>query len=80
MQPTMFTNNIVIEKKYRGQKLQEGDVIRYDNGDGYTIHRIKGNYMDAGGYYWIQGDNNKYADGEIYPENITHVVVGVLYE
>lgn len=81
MQPTIFTGNILIEKKYRNEDLDEGDIIRFKREDGYAIHRIKGDYTDLEnyGYFITQGDNNRYDDGKVYPENITHIVIGVLY-
>ena len=76
MQPSIFDGNILIEKRYLGEELSEGQIVRFLRDDGYAvIHRIRANYGDK---YYIQGDSLK--DGEIVEKNkITHVVVGVLF-
>lgn len=79
MQPTMFTGNKGIMKEYNGQELKEGMIIRFKNQNGYIIHRIKGNYLDTQGYLVTIGDSKRYHDTPIYPENITDIVVGVLF-
>ena len=76
MQPTIFTNNIVCYRKYIGQELKEGQIIRFeDNGD-FLIHRIKGIY---GNYVLTHGDNNLYSEIVNYTK-ITDVAIGVIYK
>lgn len=77
MQPTYFTDNMVITRIYNGEKLREGQIVVYkDDNNDKVSHRIKGIYPD---YILLQGDNNRYAE-KITRTQIERVVVGVLYE
>lgn len=80
MQPTVFTNNILIVRDYdfkTNKQLKEGQIIGFiDNQRKLTVHRIKGVYDD---YYITQGDNNPESE-KVRSENIQFVVVGVLYK
>lgn len=78
MTPTIFDDNVVIDKEYNnGDELIEGMIIRFKNKDGdYTIHRIKGVYED---YVVTQGDANEGDDGRIDNNDITHIIIGVLF-
>lgn len=77
MQPSIFDGNTLIEKKYDGNStLKSGSIIRFvrDNGQA-VIHRVRADY---GNKVYVQGDSLK--EGEIIDKNqITHVVIGVLY-
>ncbi len=76
MQPTFFTGNTLIKQAYGGQALNEGDIISYrSEGGGKRVHRIKAVYNQ---YYVVQGDNNL-VNEQISPDNITDLVVGVIY-
>lgn len=79
MQPTIFTGHEAIIKDYEDQILREGMIIIYDTERGSIGHRISGNYLNTNGYVTTRGDNNQYFD-TVYPENITGIVVGVLYD
>lgn len=83
MRPTMFTGHTMLLKEYnREMELEEGMIVRFEHTeDDYWIHRIEGNYLYDGGekgYLFTRGDNR--GSGEkVYPENITHTVVGTVY-
>ncbi len=77
MQPAIFDNNTLIEKKYDGiSQLQAGQIVRYIRNDGTAvIHRIRADY---GNKVYVQGDALK--EGEIIEkERITHLIIGVLF-
>ena len=75
MQPTIFDQNIMIEKRYDGGVLEEGQIIRFLRGDQAVIHRVRADYGDM---VYVQGDSLK--EGEIIEKTkITHVVIGVLF-
>ena len=76
MRPTIFAGNKLIEIEYTNQQLREGQIIIFKTVDGFTAHRIKGIYGD---YVTTQGDNNQ-AHEYVNYENITHIVIGVLYK
>lgn len=79
MRPTMFSGHTMLLENYNNQELEEGDIIRFNTQSGAVAHRIEGDYsFREEGYYLTRGDNN---DGreKISPENITHIVKGVLY-
>ena len=75
MQPSIFDSNILIEKKYHNETLQEGQIIRFMRGNEAVIHRVRADY---GNSVFVQGDSLK--QGEIIPKDkITHIVIGVLF-
>lgn len=75
MQPSIFDSNILIEKKYHNETLQEGSIIRFMRGNEAVIHRVRADY---GSTVFVQGDSLK--EGEIISKDkITHIVIGVLY-
>lgn len=77
MQPTLFTNNKIILKKYKNKdELKEGQIIYYDAGGEKRVHRIKGLYDK---YLVVQGDNLS-TEEVIKYDQIEYIVVGVLYE
>ena len=78
MQPAIFEGNKILVQPYIDQELKEGMIIRYYDERGEMIHRIKGVY-EKWGYVVTQGDNNGGDDGRVHLEDITDVVVGVLY-
>lgn len=78
MRPTIFSGNTVIGEEYTGENLDSGQIIAYDDGDGTTIHRVKGDYLESSGYVTAQGDNTDYEE-RVQREDINYVIVGVLY-
>ncbi len=76
MQPTIYDGNIVIEKTYSGQSLEEGQIVRFIRDDGTAIiHRVRADY---GNSVFVQGDSLK--EGEIInKDQITHIIIGVLF-
>lgn len=78
MRPTIFSGNTLLMQEYTGETLSEGQIIRFRNGDGYTVHRIEGVYTTSSGIYLTRGDNND-ASERVNQEDITHVVKGVLF-
>jgi hypothetical protein len=75
MQPTIFDQNIIIEKQYDGSALEEGQVVRFMRGSTAVVHRVRADYGDT---VYVQGDSLK--DGEIISKSqITHVIIGVLF-
>jgi len=80
MKPAISETSTLILKKYvPSMQLHEGDIIifktvNFPNG---VAHRISG---FSNGLILTKGDNNDFFDAyQIYPENITYIVVGVLY-
>ena len=78
MQPSIFDGNTMIGVPYNNQKLKEGMIIRYKENDNYVIHRIKGEYQKWG-YVITQGDNNNYEDNFVYLDQISDIIVGVIF-
>jgi len=77
MQPAIFDQNTLIERKYDGtSRLTEGQIVRYLRKDGTAvIHRIRADY---GVEVYVQGDSLK--DGEIIEKaRISHIIIGVLF-
>jgi len=76
MQPSIFDGNTLIEELYDGRKLEEGQLVRFlRDDDTAVIHRVRADY---GNTVSVQGDSLK--EREIISKNqITHVVIGVLY-
>lgn len=58
MQPTMYTGDLAIAYKQKGYAI--GDVIAFDTGEGFVIHRIVGGTPEDG--FIMQGDNNSWFD------------------
>ena len=77
MYPTIMIGNTLLLQKYpKYLKLKEGVIVRFNYGNATYVHRIKKIKLD--GKIITQGDN-VYETEEIYPENVTDIVVGVLY-
>ncbi|MBU0757618.1 MAG: S24/S26 family peptidase [Nanoarchaeota archaeon] len=76
MQPAIFDGNILIEKKYVGQKFMPGQIVRYLNKDGVpVVHRVRAVYDTT---LFVQGDNLDI--GEVISKtSVTHIVVGVIF-
>ena len=76
MQPTIYDGNLLVEKKYNNEQLQEGQIIRFMRSDGTAvIHRVRADYGER---VYVQGDSLK--DGEIInKDQITHLVIGILF-
>ncbi len=77
MQPTIFSGNAVLLEEYDGGSISEGEILRYEKGDGYVIHRVQANYLATSDYLLMRGDNNDQSS-RISQEQVTHRVVGVL--
>jgi len=79
MQPTLFTGNRLILKKFSGgiSDLREGQIVWVETQPEGWIHRIKGIYPE---YILTQGDNSPIADAKIQANQIKYIIVGVLYE
>lgn len=78
MQPTIWTENTVLYKKFNGDpdNIKEGHIIRFEQDGRTALHRVKGKYTN---YVVTQGDNNQTPDGRIKYENITHIAIAVIY-
>ncbi len=76
MQPVIFGQHTLIEMTYTGADLEEGQIIRFTRRNGEAvIHRVRADY---GSEVYVQGDSLK--EGEIInKDQITHIVIGVLY-
>jgi hypothetical protein len=79
MAPSIMHGDQLLLTKYRGRDLETGEIIRFkDSKDGYTFHRIVGDYEERG-YVQTQGDAvDSYQHVRL--ENVTHVVRGVVYD
>ena len=76
MQPAVFDGNTLIQIKYEGGDLLEGQIIRFLREDGQAvIHRVRADY---GSTIFVQGDSLN--EGEIIiKDRVTHIIVGVLF-
>jgi hypothetical protein len=76
MQPVIFDGNTMIQKRYDGERLEEGHIVRFMRNDGQAvIHRVRADYGDT---VYVQGDSLR--EGEIIDKSrITHLVIGVLF-
>lgn len=75
MLPTMNENTKVL---FAEQSVNIGDIIIYENGGSFWIHRIIG---EDGGCWLLQGDANRYNNQiEYVPKDaIIYRVMGILY-
>ena len=76
MIPVIFEGNTLIIDKYYGQKLEAGMIIVYKDGNQNAIHRISSAYGDE---IVVKGDANNVDDGIISKEQVSGIVIGVLY-
>lgn len=73
-------STILYNKNLIEGSIKVGDIIVYDEPEGKVIHRIiKIEEIDNKTHYFTKGDNNRYEDSPVFYENITKVVVGILY-
>lgn len=78
MRPTIFSGNTVLLEEYENGDISEGEILRYETGDGYVIHRVQANYLETSDYLLMRGDNNEHST-RIKIDQVTHRTVGVLY-
>ncbi|WP_414837327.1 hypothetical protein ACK3SF_03610 [Candidatus Nanosalina sp. VS9-1] len=78
MRPTIFSGNTVLLQAYEGGEITEGEILRYETGDGYVIHRVQANYLETSDYLLMRGDNNEHSS-RINVDQVTHRAVGILY-
>ena len=78
MRPTIFSGNTVLLEEYESGDISEGEILRYETGDGYVIHRVQANYLETSDYLLMRGDNNEHST-RIDVDQVTHRAVGVLY-
>lgn len=78
MRPTVFSGNTLLLKDFEGGEIKEGEILRYEDGDGFVIHRVQANYLKTSDYLLMRGDNNEYSS-RITKDQVTHKVIGVLY-
>ena len=77
MEPTMSTGNTLLLRPYDGVGLlKEGTIVIAIHDDNTIAHRVVASYWPD--FVYMKGDNNKRVD-KIPIENVTHIVVGVLY-
>lgn len=76
MEPTIEVNSIVMLEPVSFNDLEEGDIIRYDSGMGYSVmHRIIHKTVS---YVVTKGDNNAVADTlPVMPQQVTGRVVSI---
>ena len=82
MDPVFDVHNFAIKIKPKHlSDLKEGDIVSYKSNRGIIIHRIVEIKKDeSGSYFVMKGDNNNQVDPEkVRFEQITGVVVGILY-
>ena len=80
MAPGIMDGDKVFSKKFsEAFDLEEGMIVRYRNVDneGFTIHRIVGNYQSQG-YVVTSGDRSNSME-KVSLGRISHVVLGVVY-
>jgi hypothetical protein len=75
MQPSIYDRNLLIERKYANETLEEGQIIRFMRNGEAVIHRVRADYGDK---VFVQGDSLK--EGEmIAKDRVTHIIIGVLF-
>lgn len=88
MRSTISDNSILIEDpNFRWQDLRVGDIVSFEthknNTNSNIVHRIIGMGYDKEKnkpFFVTKGDNVVSNDGiSVYPEDITYLIVGVLY-
>ena len=64
MEPEVSVNGTVILRDCDFDEVEIGDIIRYNNGRFYVLHRVITRDTDENGdvYLITKGDANKYAD------------------
>ncbi len=79
MQPFAFEGNKVIARKYKGEDLKVGDIVKFKDDNhftGYTMHQI---VWTDGINYQTKGFNNENIDSKyITKEDIEDIILGVL--
>jgi len=78
MEPFAFENNTLLARKYKGEELIVGDIIRFKDSrpTGYTIHQI---IWTDGINHATKGFNNDQEDNRyVQKEDIEDIILGVL--
>lgn len=78
MQVAIWDGNTVCFREYSGQKLREGQIIRFKANDTVIVHTITGDYSEQRGYVKTRG-YTRFNTQKIELSQITHVAVGNLY-
>ena len=61
-------------------EINVGDIITFEKGEDYIIHRVMIKGFDEEGYYFItKGDNNGYYDKKIRFEQIKYKTIAIIY-
>lgn len=67
MLPLLYTGDIIEYKRISFPKIRINDIVLTYKGDVFMTHRVT---YKTNEYIITRGDNNKKADGKIYPNNI----------
>jgi len=81
MYPVLAEGSHVIETTdFTKDSLKVGDIVSFQNGDLFIIHRVIEIGNDKNGWYVVtKGDNNSVADGKVRFEQLKGVVVAIVY-
>ena len=76
MEPVIKVNSIVVLEPVNFNDLQEGDIIRYNSNNGYSVmHRV---IKKTVSYVVTKGDNNELVDSlPVFPQQVTGRVVSI---
>jgi len=79
MDPTLTVGDIVVTRDVLPEDVQEGDIIRFQHGDVFIIHRVVEIERSSGQAFFVtQGDANNVADSPLMGEEIQGKVVVVI--
>jgi len=76
MQPFLYDNRDYVTLEKTDRPLKKGDVIVFERGGRYTMHRIVS--FDDDGYITAMGDNTFSLDTRIPAENVKAVLVSAI--
>lgn len=76
MQPFLYDNRDYVTLEKTDRPLKKGDVIVFERGGRYTMHRIVS--FDSDGYFTAMGDNTFSLDTRIPAENVKAVLVSAI--
>jgi signal peptidase len=78
MQPALVVGDIVITREVEANQVQVGDIIRYRQGDTFTIHRVVDVDRQGRSTFITKGDANNAQDAPVSPGELDGKVILVI--
>jgi signal peptidase len=76
MEPTVMSGDVVITREVPAESVEVGDIIRFQMGDTYILHRVVEVQMDGGEIEFItQGDANYALDPPVSAQQLKGKVI-----